>query len=271
VQKLAILLVLLKVEKCVVEQLKAVIFDVDGTLAETERKGHRIAFNQAFSAAGLDWFWDETLYGQLLAVTGGKERIAYYLSAFHSGSKHDGDLALLIHTLYAAKTQFYVALLASKDIVLRPGIARLIKALRQAGLRMAIATATTPENVTALIHHTLGEEAIDWFDCIAAGDIVSDKKPAPDIFNYCLAEMGLSAAECLVIEDSENGLKAAIAAGVPTIVTLNSYTQNDDFSGAISVLDHLGDEGLACQVLAATSIKGDIVTVDDLKAFHVGE
>lgn len=213
-----------------IEQLKAVVFDVDSTLAETERNGHGIAFNQAFSAAGLNWFWDETLYGELLAVTGGKERIAYYLSAFHTGSKHDSDLALLIRTLYAAKTQFYVALLASKDIVLRPGIVRLIKATRQVGLRMAIATATTPENVTALIHNTLGEEAVDWFDCIAASDIVSVKKPAPDTFNYCLAEMGLSVAECLVIEGSENGLKSVLAAGVPMIVTFNSYTQHDDFA-----------------------------------------
>ena len=257
-----------------IEQLKAVVFYVDGTLDKTEINGHRIAFNHAFSVAGLNWFWDETSYGELLAVTGGKERIAYYLSAFHTGSKHDSDLALLIRTLYAAKAQFYVALLASKDIVLSLGIARLIKAIRQAGLRMAIATVTTPENVTALIHNTLGEVAVDWFDCITAGDIVSVKKPAPDIFNYCLAEMGLSAAECLVIEGSENGLKTALAAGGRRLSRLYSYTQGDDFAGAILVLDHLGDEalagykGLACQVLAGPPIKCNIVTVADLKAFH---
>jgi len=147
-------------------QLKAVIFDVDGTVAETERDGHRVAFNHAFLDAGLDWNWDESLYGKLLAVTGGKERIRYFLSDFNSDFDYDGEIDDLIKQLHAEKTKYYIALLASKTITLRPGVERLINEIRSAGFRLAIATTTTPKNVTALIKSTLGEDALSWFDCI---------------------------------------------------------------------------------------------------------
>ena len=249
------------------KQLKALIFDVDGTLAETERDGHRIAFNLAFKDAGLDWDWDEALYGDLLAVTGGKERLRYYLSHFNTSFKHD-DMDSLIASLHANKTKHYVELLESNAITLRPGVLRLINEARDSGLRLAIATTTTPANVTALVKSTLGEEALDWFDCVAAGDIVPAKKPAPDIFDYCLQEIGLSADECLVFEDSENGVLSSCGANIMTIVTQNNYTHNDDFSGAITVLDHLGEPDLACTVLSGEQITGSYVTVDDLKHIH---
>jgi len=249
------------------KQLKAIIFDVDGTLAETERDGHRIAFNLAFTDAGLDWNWDESLYGELLAVTGGKERIRYFLNDFHADFEHD-DIDNLILTLHASKTKHYVALLESHAIALRPGVLRLMNEARASGLRLAIATTTTPENVTALVSSTLGEEALNWFDCIAAGDIVPAKKPAPDIFDYCLQEIGLPADECLVFEDSANGVLSSLGANITTIVTQNNYTHNDDFSGAITVLDHLGEPELACTVLSGETINGTYVTVDDLKQIH---
>jgi len=250
------------------KQLKAIIFDVDGTLAETERDGHRIAFNRAFSESGLDWNWDEELYGELLAVTGGKERIRYFLSHFHTDFQYQGDIDELIINLHAIKTRHYVALLEEHAIALRPGVIRLINEIRDAGLQLAIATTTTPTNVTALVKSTLGEHALDWFDCIAAGDIVPAKKPAPDIFDYCLEQIGLSADECLVFEDSANGVLSSLAANIPTVVTLNNYTHNDDFSGAITVLDHLGEPDSSCQVIAGEKIKGDYVTVDDLRQLH---
>ncbi|PCJ32076.1 MAG: phosphatase [Gammaproteobacteria bacterium] len=248
-------------------QLKAVIFDVDGTLAETERDGHRVAFNLAFADAGLDWNWDEALYGQLLAVTGGKERIKYFLADFNTAFKHD-DIDSFIVQLHASKTSHYISLLADKSICLRPGVVRLLDAIRQSGLRLAIATTTTPANVTALISSTLGADALDWFECIAAGDIVPAKKPAPDIFNYCLNQLNLSADECLVFEDSENGLISSCKASIATIVTLNDYTKDDDFTGALSVLTQLGDEDSVATVVAGEKITGDYVTVDDLIRIH---
>jgi len=249
-------------------QLKAIIFDVDGTLAETERDGHRIAFNQAFFEAGLDWQWDDSLYGKLLAVTGGKERLRYYLSDFNTSFNYDGDIDELLASLHASKTKHYVKLLEDKAIALRPGVSRLIKEVREAGLRVSIATTTTPANVTALLSSTLGEESIDWFDCIAAGDIVPAKKPAPDIFEYCLQEIGLSANECLVFEDSGNGVLSSCGANIPTIVTMNKYTEYDDFTGAAVVLDQIGDESHHCKVISGHELAGDYVTVDDLKRIH---
>jgi HAD superfamily hydrolase (TIGR01509 family) len=161
-----------------------------------------------------------------------------------------------------------VDLLASKAIDLRPGVERLIHEIRETGLRLAIATTTTPANVTALLNSTLGTESVQWFDCIAAGDVVAAKKPAGDIFLYCLQQLGLSASDCLAVEDSGNGVKAAVAAGLTTIVTTSSYTGQEDFSGAISVFDTLGDDVCPCQTLAGIKIDNTMVTVNDLKDLH---
>ncbi len=253
--------------------LQALLFDVDGTLADTERDGHRVAFNLAFREARLDWEWDVPLYAELLTVTGGKERIRFYLENYHRTSTPPADLDGFIAGLHQAKTHHYTRLLAEGRIPLRAGVERLLREARDAGLRLAIATTTTPANVEALLVHTLGPESLTWFDVIAAGDIVPAKKPAPDIYLYALQEMDLDAGSCLAFEDSLNGIRASRGANLQTIITINDYTRDDDFSDAALVLDTFGEPDRPCHVLAgeARALNGSAyLTVAALRRLHEG-
>lgn len=215
--------------------LQALIFDVDGTLAETERDGHRRAFNAAFREAGLPFEWDERTYGELLKVTGGKERIRFFLDNCDMCPKLSDHQ---IRALHKRKTELYTAWLETGDWVLRPGIARLIREARAEGLKLAIATTTTQDNVEALLKHV---GLLDAFDMIGAGDIVPKKKPAPDIYLWVLKQLGINQKGAIAFEDSENGLKAARAAGLRVIVTPSYYTREEHFDGAWAVLSDLGE------------------------------
>lgn len=217
--------------------LRALIFDVDGTLAETEEL-HRRAFNETFAAQGLGWRWNRGTYKRLLKTTGGKERIAAYRA-------ETGAAAPDIAALHRAKTARYTDLMARGGLALRPGVAGLIARAGNAGLRLAIATTTSRPNVEALALACFGRPAALVFDVIAAGDEVAAKKPAPDVYRLALARLGLPAEACLAFEDSRNGLLSARAAGLRTVVTPSAYTGDEDFTGAWRVLPDLAGLELA--------------------------
>ncbi len=248
--------------------IQALIFDVDGTLSETERDGHRVAFNRAFADAGLKWIWDVPLYGELLAITGGKERIRHFIDTHQPAFPPQADEAAFIAGLHKAKTAHYLRLLAEGGIPLRPGVRRLLGEARTRGVRLAIATTTTPENVTGLLEATLGAESIDWFEVIAAGDIVPKKKPAGDIYTWALRELNLAPEQCLAFEDSANGVRSAREAGIPVLVTDNSYTHHDDFSGALAVLSDLGDPGQPATARSGIAPASGFVDCSYLQQIH---
>ncbi|RKT46238.1 HAD family hydrolase [Thiocapsa rosea] len=248
---------------------KALIFDVDGTLADTERDGHRPAFNAAFAEAGLDWVWDAKRYGELLRVTGGKERIATYIAEEGIALDPSRDASEVIAGLHRAKTRHYVALLEGGAIPLRPGVLRLLREARDAGVRLAIATTTTPENVSVLLDNA-GEPGLrDWFEVIAAGDVVPAKKPAPDIFLLALSELGLDASDCVAVEDSDNGVRSALGAGLHALlVTVNDYTAGQDLSDAPLVVDHLGEPDRPARALIGDLGERRMVDLETLDRLH---
>jgi beta-phosphoglucomutase-like phosphatase (HAD superfamily) len=189
--------------------LEALIFDVDGTLAETEEL-HRQAFNETFRAFGLDWVWAADVYRELLRVTGGRERIIHYVDHY---ARPGGGALAMAREMHADKTARYARLLGAGAVAPRPGVRRLIAEAHDAGLRLAIATTTSPGNVEPLLGAIFGPLALSWFSVIAAGDIVAAKKPAPDIYDYALRELGCAASACVAFEDSANGVVAARKAG----------------------------------------------------------
>lgn len=235
------------------------MFDVDGTLAETEEL-HRRAFNHAFTAAGLDWYWSRDVYADLLRVTGGKERIRHFIELSDLRPETGDDW---IRRLHAEKTRLYAAAIGS--ITLRPGIRRLIEEARARDIRVAIATTTSPENVDALLQAT---RLAGLVDVIAAGDEVPRKKPAPDIYLAALRKLATPAASCLAIEDTLNGLMSALGAGIPCIITKSDYGDEGPFPKALAVLASLGDPGVDHGWSQGYRPSSEMVDVAELMTWH---
>ena len=232
--------------------LQALIFDVDGTLADTEA-AHRAAFNQAFDQEGLDWHWDEALYTQLLDVSGGKERLTHYWTQRHPEVRDvDGaGVRDTIARLHELKTAAYEAMVNDGAVSLRPGVLHLIDAAGHAGLHLAIATTTSPVNIAALLRGAIGSDWRQFFGIVEDASTAAIKKPHPQVYLQTLQRLQLPAAQCLAFEDSANGLRAATGAGLATVITPTQFTAGHDFSAALKVLPNL--QG---------------VTVADLQAWH---
>lgn len=222
-----------------IRRATVLIFDVDGTLAETEEL-HRQAFNHAFASRGLAWQWDRAVYKDLLRVTGGKERMrAYHAGLGIAPTLSDADIA----ALHRGKTAHYTELVETGCCPLRPGVADLLAAAKARGQRLAIATTTSHDNIDALLSHALGADWAAAFDAVVAGDDVGHKKPAPDVYLETLARLNLVSADCVAIEDSANGLISASRAGIPVLITRSMYFRDEDFSAARFVLDDLSELG----------------------------
>lgn len=248
--------------------LEALIFDVDGTLANTERDGHLVAFNEAFKELELDWFWSHSLYHKLLDVTGGQLRIKHYLKTYRPDFECE-DVDALAKEVHALKTKIFVHLVDTGAIPLRTGVARLLNEAHSTGLRLAIATTTTPANVDALITHTLGADVLDWFEVIGAGDVVLNLKPAGDIYHYVLKKMNLNPNQAIAFEDSHNGIVASSDAKLNTLITVNEYTKTHQFDGAMAVLNHLGEpDNKPFTILKGEQTKHTYVNVDYLRELH---
>ena len=232
--------------------LQALIFDVDGTLADTEA-AHRAAFNQAFDQEGLGWHWDEALYTRLLDVSGGKERLTHYWTQRHPEVRDvDGaGVRDTIARLHELKTAAYEAMVNDGAVSLRPGVLHLIDAAGHAGLHLAIATTTSPVNIAALLRGAIGPDWRQFFGIVEDASTAAIKKPHPQVYLQTLQRLQLPAAQCLAFEDSANGLRAATGAGLATVITPTQFTADHDFSGALKVLPNL--QG---------------VTVADLQAWH---
>ena len=251
--------------------MPALIFDCDGVLADTERDGHRPAFNETFAEAGLPVRWSDEEYGVKLRIGGGKERMASLLTddfvrANGLPADAEGQKELLAGW-HKRKTAIYKEMVRAGRLPGRPGIARIVDEALAAGWALAVASTSAEESVRAVLEHVVGTETAARFD-VFAGDVVPAKKPDPAIYVLALERMGVAPGEAIVVEDSRNGLLAAVGAGLPCVVTVSGYTADEDMSEAVLVVSSLGDPGEPARVLANRSAArpGDQVTLADLEA-----
>ncbi|HWC11906.1 MAG TPA: HAD-IA family hydrolase [Acidimicrobiales bacterium] len=223
---------------------EAVVFDVDGTLVDSERHGHRVAFNMAFEAFDLPYRWDEEEYGELLRITGGQNRLHAYLG---EQGMPDEERDELVPALHKRKTEILSEMVEERRIEVRPGVSRLLEELADAGCRLAVATTGSRAWVEGLLRQLLaGVE----FEAIVTGDEVEDRKPDPEAFTEVLDRLGVTAVDAVVVEDSADGLEASVAAGLACVVVVNGYTEDHDLDAAELVLDGFGEPDARARVLA---------------------
>lgn len=252
---------------------RALIFDCDGVLGDTEPDGHLVAFNRMWQKLGVPWQWSKEQYGEKLKIGGGKERMA---SLFHDADfrervpvpESEEERKVLVASWHKEKTALYQEIINSGQIPPRPGIKRLSQEALNAGWKLAVASTSAQAAVEAVLRHVVGEELAKHF-VVMAGDIVQKKKPAPDIYNVTLERLRLPAHLCVAVEDSRNGMLAAHAADIPVIVTVSEYTRKEDFGEAEFVVDSLGEPtGPKSKVLAnrAAAKISDCVRLEQLAA-----
>ncbi len=247
--------------------IEALIFDVDGTLADTE-EAHRQAFNDAFRAHGLEFHWSPELYRELLRVPGGKERLAAFFGRTPLTADDRARLSAMIPSLHASKTAFYREGIERGRVPLRAGVRRLMTEARAAGVRLAIASTTSPDNMAALLEGALGGDALEEFSVIATGDVVPRKKPAPDIYLLALERLGVTVRRAVAFEDSAIGIAAAKAAGLFTVATPSDWTRDEDFGAADLVLPSLGDPGSPLGAPHARRVGAPYLGLEQLANFH---
>lgn len=218
--------------------LTTIIFDMDGTLANTEEI-HRQAFNQAFTEFHLPIRWEPDEYAQLLSISGGRQRIYRYLKSHSINIRK--DKRRFSREIHKRKSEIYREKLDAGHLVLRRGVLRLIRDAHKYNIRMGIATSSSYNNIITLVHNTLGPRGMDYFDSIVSCDLISEQKPSPAVYQYALAELGTNPENCVAIEDTSNGNRAALAAGIRTVITTHEFTLDNDFTGASLILDDMGE------------------------------
>ena len=246
-------------------KLKAIIFDVDGTLANTEEI-HRQSFNSAFAEFGIKYAWSTREYIDLLAISGGKERITAWLKSRDSGCGGDLDIRELALRIHQRKSGIYRETLCTGHISPRPGVVRLIREARERGIKLGIATSSSRANVETLLARILDKESRSAFDAIATSDIIADKKPSPCVYQFALAALGLTPGECMAIEDTTNGNRAALSCGIATVITIHEFTVDNDFTGAHLVIDQLGEPGQPFRIISGSARGKHFVDVDLLQS-----
>jgi beta-phosphoglucomutase-like phosphatase (HAD superfamily) len=244
-------------------RLKALIFDVDGTLADTE-EAHRAAFNEAFRQHGLDWNWSKPKYAHLLRVSGGKERLKAYIDSLPLTSGEHLEWTGRIAAIHRTKTEIYASMVQAGQVPLRDGVERLIDEAAAANVQLAIASTTTLANIETLLRTALGRYSMQRFAVVGAGDQVRHKKPAPEIYRFVLRELGHRAEDCVAIEDSRNGLTAAKTAGLYTVVTPSYWTFDEDFSAANLVLPSLGSSSRPLPPRAAALVGHSMLGIREI-------